>query len=196
MKKLMIAAAIVCAAAFAQASSFTWGINGYNLKDGATQMKSIDDLATAGKLILFMGTVGETANGDGTYTLDFDKATYITDGGFNTTKMKYGNFNTASDQRSRSDLVTSTAVGTAYSLLLLEDGTADYEDYAGKYYLVTATTTAEGYDSQTTEHYGQFTTTAAATGTSWKTAGAIPEPTSGLLLLLGVAGLALRRRRA
>ena len=30
----------------------------------------------------------------------------------------------------------------------------------------------------------------------WQKVGAIPEPTSGLLLLLGVAGLALRRRRA
>ena len=35
------------------------------------------------------------------------------------------------------------------------------------------------------------------TAGSWNyTANAIPEPTSGLLLLLGVAGLALRRRRA
>ncbi|MCR5413849.1 MAG: PEP-CTERM sorting domain-containing protein, partial [Kiritimatiellae bacterium] len=34
-----------------------------------------------------------------------------------------------------------------------------------------------------------------ATAGNFKTA-AVPEPTSGLLMLLGVAGLALRRRRA
>lgn len=31
---------------------------------------------------------------------------------------------------------------------------------------------------------------------NWKSYGAVPEPTSGLLMLLGVAGLALRRKRA
>ena len=36
----------------------------------------------------------------------------------------------------------------------------------------------------------------AKTAGGWQQVGAIPEPTSGLLLLLGVAGLALRRRRA
>ena len=30
----------------------------------------------------------------------------------------------------------------------------------------------------------------------YRTAAAVPEPTSGLLLLLGVAGLALKRKRA
>lgn len=31
---------------------------------------------------------------------------------------------------------------------------------------------------------------------TWSSTGAVPEPTSGLLILLGMAGLALRRRRA
>ncbi len=38
-----------------------------------------------------------------------------------------------------------------------------------------------------------FTTGGSLAGASWQ---AVPEPTSGLLLLLGVAGLALRRKRA
>ena len=38
--------------------------------------------------------------------------------------------------------------------------------------------------------------TAAAAKNAWSSAGSVPEPSSGLLMLVGLAGLALRRRRA
>ena len=40
----------------------------------------------------------------------------------------------------------------------------------------------------------EFTGTSSYTGAGWYTA--VPEPTSGILLLLGMAGLALKRKRA
>lgn len=45
-------------------------------------------------------------------------------------------------------------------------------------------------------NYGGSGIPAAATGAAVFSAYSVPEPTSGLLLLLGVAGLALRRKRA
>ena len=41
-----------------------------------------------------------------------------------------------------------------------------------------------------------FSNVSANAQTAWTQTGAIPEPTSGLLLLLGMAGLALRRKQA
>lgn len=42
--------------------------------------------------------------------------------------------------------------------------------------------------------FGDLVGTQSASG--WQSTTAVPEPTSGLLLLIGMAGLALRRRRA
>ena len=47
--------------------------------------------------------------------------------------------------------------------------------------------------------FGAMTATTSANkflNSSWTATAAVPEPTSGLLMLLGMAGLALRRRRA
>jgi len=56
-----------------------------------------------------------------------------------------------------------------------------------------ATALSKSLGSATTAPDG---TTSFLGGKTWYGAEAIPEPTTGLLVLLGVAGLALRRRRA
>ena len=51
-------------------------------------------------------------------------------------------------------------------------------------------------DISDTATLAQFLATGGASTAGAVNVGAIPEPTSGLLLLLGVAGLALKRKRA
>lgn len=70
-----------------------------------------------------------------------------------------------------------------------------------KYYIVSdaMTITANAAGSTVGAGFGAMTGTSLAANkflnSSW-TSTAVPEPTSGLMLLLGMAGLALRRRRA
>ena len=77
---------------------------------------------------------------------------------------------------------------TFYTLILNGEGTA------ATYFTISAdktgTAPSSGYLAM------GFMNLSAGAQTAWTQTGAIPEPTSGLLLLLGMAGLALRRRRA
>ena len=151
MKKLIIAAAIVCAAAMSQAAAFQWmsvGING------------VDDKPYSGSAILTLWD--NTAGGSATYGAT----------------MTAGNIMTVIGDNSAADAGFIKA-GNVYSAQFTMTDTA-----GNVYTSAKATNLTALYPSSNMMMLG---------GGSWQT---VPEPTSGLLLLLGVAGLALKRKRA
>ena len=172
MKKLMIAAAIVCAAAYTQASSFSWGNS------------SMDSLDPSGAYIE-----------GGTITLIVAGDTIFSGIGQND-DWTYGQF----EQSASSDKIAALADGdisesyTAKAFQLVFNYTdSDGKDWVYTYSGMSTYDNVAGAPGDPAKNYENFTIDYAIDSTDWK---AVPEPTSGLLLLIGVAGLALRRRRA
>lgn len=191
MKKLMIAVAMVCAAACVQASAYTWGLGSAADEDSSGGYLTDTDFT----VIEFLGTVTESDQGEGKYALDFSGVSGV----LNSTSEAASDYTIGSiyyDASVASDLVTQ-GTKQAYSILILEKaGVTDYANYEGTYVLLTGESSP---DSDPTEGaaFMNFVIPDAVTADMYKTAtSAVPEPTSGLLLLLGMAGLALKRKRA
>lgn len=185
MKKLMIVASAITMACSLQAASFIWGNCSFDYT-GPNGEADYD----GGKAFLFLGTVTASAT-----AFDTSSATLITSTLFDDTNWVYGNVDT--DNLSESDAVTSTAAGQDFTLIVVDKDVASLNGFEGNYYLYTGTSGEPGVlPGVTPVYYAQFTDTNPIA--NWEAMGGtpIPEPTSGLLLLLGVAGLALKRKRA
>ena len=86
--------------------------------------------------------------------------------------------------------------GTFYAVIYDASSIASAQNYIVSD-TVTVTATAAG--NPVTLNFGAMSATTTANkflNSSWTSTTAVPEPTSGLLLLLGMAGLALKRKRA
>lgn len=190
MKKTLVIATVALTAAFANASSYTWGFGGSETKnaDGAYFNDGTPD-ATA---FLFLGTVTMTDTG-----WDFGSATLINSANMDDNYV-WGYFK--SDTTAGMPTVDAAA-GDAVTLVLLDGevaGTLEaFKAYEGNYIIGNKTALAsESIPGTPPVPYLSAIDNTDYGASDWNKINSVPEPTSGLLLLLGVAGLALRRRRA
>lgn len=190
MKKLMIALVATASAVVANAASIQWGTSAdLSNPDGSpadgsgyvTMYLFSIDAATYGTLTAG-GESGVSAKVWDTYGSSLASATdsYVDDG--------MGQIMIADPN--------SYGVGdTAYAAtLLVYDEGLGATHYIGNAATYTFAADIDDVVSDLDIYIGG-STGSMSTAAGW-TATAVPEPTSGLLMLLGMAGLALRRRRA
>lgn len=193
MKKLMIVAVIVCAAAVSHGALAQWGMKSGEVAGpvGGANTDEYGYLA-AGTIFLYVGdyvTASDSA-------FDFGSADFITTGGL-TDAFNWG----SPDEAGSLANLASTSAGQKFSLILVDQTGLDAIDLA-KYegnYVIYSGLSAEGSipDPQggPSTPLGKFLDNGSTYAGQWQTMAA-PEPTSGILLLIGVAGLALKRKRA
>ena len=185
MKKLIIVAAVVCTAVLTHAASFTW-----STADKAYMPYAIGSLVEGANQSAATSTNSksmqnwETAGAVFTYTMLIDSIE-------STGSMAYDSRAiTVVANNSGFELPSEGTKTFAYDIVI--NGT--YTDGDGTVWTMTS-----NHITGTTPEYTSLSVPELATAvpSSWTiTATPVPEPTSGLLLLLGVAGLALRRKHA
>lgn len=186
MKKLMFMLAVVAMAACAQAASVYWtctyvakGAEAY-VDNGLAFFVNAATLSQSDMLAL----EGKGADAIGTALTGMYSYTGGSDGKYSVVKA---------------DAVANATLGlsdvTASEAYLVIFDTATITD-ASNFYVteVKSFNTYSGTEVQQIKWGDQETV--SSTAGAWHSAAVVPEPTSGLLMLVGLAGLALRRRRA
>lgn len=192
MKKLIIAAVAVAFAAVAQAASFNWQNTGmsttgviYDYTASSTKLASGMIAVLIDSAVTSQSTLLTAARNDG-----FNLTTYGISGASATV-------NSSSKISKTADFEYGT-VGNEYSFYFA------ILDAANNQLLISDTATALGQlgATDTASFAGSKTWSNQAFGAAdysaagWYSTADVPEPTSGLLLLLGMAGLALRRKQS
>lgn len=191
MKKLMMMIAVVAAAVVANAATVSWTASkGYLYEAGGAQK------ITSGNAYLMVLTLGydqsdlvsafATAKGDVAATLAAMGTSGALASGTGTIGSNARIAMTESTADISSDASVYFVVFNGNNMYVSSEATAAYDS-------VSKSATADFAAMSTSSKAAAFNAADGYTGAGWY---AVPEPTSGLLMLVGLAGLALRRRRA
>ena len=184
MKKLMFMLAAVAMAVGAHGASVYWTCT--NVKDGTGSAVSGIAYFLTTDMLAYSDAQALAGKGADAITTALGSAYSFSGTG--------GNFGVAAPGVANATLgLGDGAEATAYLMVFNTDSVTD----ASSFYLTgtKSVLTLAGADDTASIKWGNNSTASQASG-AWSSAGAVPEPTSGLLMLVGLAGLALRRRRA
>ena len=196
MKKIMIMAAVLATGLVVNAASVSWSVSNV--------YSSTDTTAKGDGYIAYLFVSANSSNVSGLTVTTLSAVTAAIGNGDDWATTVAG-LSSANKALSSAGTIANAATGmsssfesgslSAFAIVFDAATLAD----ANNYYVVTTSTGATDasvtFTSSTgtkTLGFGTQATKSVADG-AWT---AVPEPTSGLLMLLGMAGLALRRKRA